>query len=199
MSGSAAELAMLDQLLALAPPGTAYPRDRASNWGRALAPLGAEHARLKGEADALVPEVDQRLSTRLLPDYERVLGDDPCLGPAAALPLDIRQRLAHQRWTSNGGASPAYFIALAAAAGVAITITESVPFETGVAETGTELIGEDGRFEWIVGLPATQLIEFETGVAETGTAMGDFLPSVVECLIRRRAPAHTTVYFAYGS
>lgn len=197
---SGAREAQLAHLLALSPPGAAYPRMRDSNWARALAPLAGEQARLEAEAEAMLIEVDPRRAQPLLADYERVLGDDPCLGPSAELPLGIRQQLAHQRWTNRGGATPGFFVALAAAVGVEITITESTPFETGVAETGTEMILEEGRFEWIVNLPElTVLIEFETGVAETGTAMGDFVPSPVECLIRAAAPAHTTVYFNYGS
>lgn len=196
---SAQAEAALAHLLALSPPGEAYPRARASNWARALAPLAGEHARIEGEAEALLNEVDPRGAPRMLEDYERVLGDDPCLGPAAGLPLSIRQQLAHQRWTNRGGATPAYFIALAAAVGVEITITESLPFEAGVAAAGMELVAEAGRFEWIVNLPApTLLVEFETGAADAGTPLGDFATSPVECLIRAAAPAHTAVYFNYA-
>jgi uncharacterized protein YmfQ (DUF2313 family) len=145
----------------------------------------------------LDPPYRQGWLDQIAPLIAPVLGDDPCLGPSAALPLSIRQAVARQRWTNRGGATPAYFIALAASIGVTITIAESAPFETGVAETGAESILEPGRFEWIVNLPATTLIEFETGVAETGSPMGDFIVSPVECLIRRAAPAHTTVYFNY--
>lgn len=195
---SEAREAHLAHLLALSPPGAAFPRARSSNWARALAPLAGEHALIEAEAEAMLVEVDPRRATRLLPDYERVLGDDPCLGPAAELPLSIRQQLAHQRWTNRGGATPAFFVALAAAVDVAITVTESEAFEAGVATAGMELVPEAGRFEWVVSLPApTVLIEFEAGVAEAGTPLGDFVPSPVECLIRAAAPAHTTVYFNY--
>lgn len=191
------EDALHEHWLGLGPPGTALPREPDSAWGRFLRPLSDEQARVEASAEALRPEVDPRRADALLPDFERVLGDDPCLGPAAELPFAIRQSLAHQRWTARGGASRAFFVGLAAALGVTITIEESVPFETGEAESGDEMVPEDGRFEWIVFLPATQLIEFESGVAESGDAMGDFVPSPLECLIRRHAPAHTTVYFRY--
>lgn len=189
------EEAALQHLLALSPPGDAYPRG--GNWARALAPLAVEHTRIEAEAEALPAEVDPRRATRLLADYERVLGDDPCLGPSAALPFALRQALAHQRWTSRGGAKPDYFVALAAAVGVAITITESEPSSCGALECGEDLVLENGRFEWIVNLPITSLIEFEAGATEAGSPLGDFVPSPVECLIRARAPAHTTVYFNY--
>jgi uncharacterized protein YmfQ (DUF2313 family) len=192
------EEAGLAHLLALSPPGGAFPRARDSNWARALAPLAAEHTRVETRAEALLPQVDPGRADDLLPDYERVLGDDPCLGPSAALPLSVRQALARQRWTNRGGATPAFFIALAAAMGVSITITESDPHPCGVLECGDEMVPEDGRFEWIVNLPATSLLEFEAGATEAGSPLGDLVVSPVECLIRARAPAHTTVYFNYS-
>lgn len=191
------EEAGLAHLLALSPPGGAFPRDRDSNWARALAPLAAEHTRIETRAEALLPQVDPGQADDLLPDYERVLGDDPCIGPASALPLNIRQTLARQRWTSRGGATPEFFIAVAASIGVTITITESEPASCGAFECGAELVPEEGRFEWIVNLPATGLIEFEVGATEAGSPLGDLVLSPVECLIRARAPAHTAVYFNY--
>ncbi len=187
-------------LLALAAPGTAFPRDPASNWGLALAPLAAEHGRVEASMDALLVETDPGRALNLLPDYERVLGDDPCLGPSAALPVAIRQSLARQRWTVRGGATPAFFVALAASLGVAITVRETIPPQVGAFECGSvELMGEDAAFEWVVNLPApNQLVEFEVGVTELPGPLGDFVPSVVECVIRRHAPAHTAVFFSYG-
>jgi len=186
-------------LLALSPPGRAFPREEGAAWPALLEPLAEQFAALQDGAEALLREVDPRAADALLPDYERVLGDDPCLGPSSTLPFGIRQALAHQRWTSRGGATPAFFVAVAAAIGVAITITESAPFECGVSQAGDELVREDGRFEWFVNLPATTLVEFEAGASEAGSPLGDFIPSPVECLLRRHAPAHTTVYFNYGS
>jgi uncharacterized protein YmfQ (DUF2313 family) len=211
-------------LLALSPPGAAFPRAADSVWGRTLRPLAAEHARLEEEAEALLREVDPGAAPRLLADYERVLGEDPCLGPAATLPLDMRYRVARQRWTQAGGATPQFFVDLAAALGVSVGIVESEPFEAGVSEAGDELIVERGRFEWVVRITAAALateagtplaleasraplvmegvplIEFEAGVSEAGAPLGDFGALLaMECLIRRAAPAHTAVYFAYGS
>jgi uncharacterized protein YmfQ (DUF2313 family) len=211
------------QLLALAPPGAAFPRDRDSVWGRSLRPLAEEHARFEAEAEALLREVDPGTAPRLLTDYERVLGDDPCLGPAAALPLDMRHRVALQRWTARGGATPAFFVALAASLGIAAAVVESDPFEAGVSTAGDELVPAAGRFEWRVRLLApllgteagpplatedgralalqgAPLIEFESGGSEAGSPLGDFGSlAALECLIRRSAPAHTAVYFDYGS
>jgi uncharacterized protein YmfQ (DUF2313 family) len=211
-------------LLALSPPGGAFPREAESVWGRALRPLAEEHTRIEAEAEVLLREVDPGSAPRLLADYERVLGDDPCLGPAATLPLDMRYRVARQRWTQAGGARPQFFIDLAAALGVAVSIVESQPFEAGVSEAADELITAPGRFEWQVRIAAAALTteagvllvqeasrasllqegvplsEFEAGASEAGAPLGDFGALVaMECLIRRSAPAHTAVHFAYGS
>ncbi len=188
----------LAQLMALLPPGAALPREPGSRLERLLWPMAEEFARLDARAEDLIRQADPREADEMLADYERVLGDDPCIGPAARLPIETRRALAHQRWTARGGATPAYFIGIAAALGIAITITESRPFECGVSACDDELIAEDGRFEWIVTITApTLLTEFEVGVADVSTPLGDFARSPVECLIRRAAPAHTTVYFSY--
>lgn len=210
------------QLLALSPPGAAFPRDRASVWGRSLRPLAEEHARFEGEAEALLREADPRDAPRMLEDYERVLGEDPCLGPVADLPLEIRRRIAYQRWTQRGGATPAFFVGLAAALGIEVQVIESRAFEVGIATVDDELIAEEQRFEWALLVLATPLATeaglalaleggqpcrlesaailgaFEVGVSDVDTPLESFTRSPLECLARRHAPAHTTLYFAYG-
>lgn len=191
--------AHLAQLQALLPPGAALPREMGSRLDALLRPAADELARLDGRIEALLAEVNPGTSLELLADYERVLGVDPCLGPASGLPLAVRQGLALQRWTAGAGVTRAYFIGLAATLGIAITIEESAPSVAGVLEAGAELVPAPGVYEWIVTLPAPALLlEFEAGAAEAGSPLGDFTPSTtLECLIRRQAPAHTTVYFRY--
>jgi uncharacterized protein YmfQ (DUF2313 family) len=209
-------------LLALSPPGGAFPRSAASVWGRALQPLAGEHARVEAEAEALLRETDPRDAPRMLEDFERVLGEDPCLGPSADLPPDIRRALAHQRWTRQGGATPAFFVALAAAIGIEVEVIESQPWEVGVATVDDELIAETGRFEWFLLIRAptllaeaggrllqesggplrmessTVLTAFEVGVSDVDTPIEDFRRSPIECLARRHAPAHTLLTFSYA-
>lgn len=191
--------AHLAQIRALLPPGAALPREEGNRLEALLRPAADEMGRIDGRIEALLAEVNPGAALELLEDYERVLGEDPCLGPAAALPVAVRQALAVQRWTAGGGATPAYFIGLAATLGIEISIEESQPSIAGVLECGGELVPEEGIFEWVVTLPAPELLlEFECGATEAGSPLGDFTPSTtIECLIRRQAPAHTTVYFRY--
>lgn len=209
-------------LLSLAPPGGAFPRAVDSAWGRSLRPLAEEHGRFEEQAEALLREVDPRDAPSLLEDYERVLGDDPCVGPSAELPAEIRRAFAHQRWTQQGGATPAFFVALAAALGIEVEVLESEPFEVSIADVDDELISEEQRFEWALLVrpgpllaeagtellledgralrleSASVLTAFEVSVSDVDTPLEDFRRSPIECLARRHAPAHTSLFFAYG-
>jgi len=184
-------------LLAIQPQGWALPDDPASVWGRLTAPLAAELARAEAQAATLGEELDPRRAVTLLPDFERVLGDDPCLGPAAALPTGLRQAVAWQRWTLRGGATPAYFVALAATLGVAVTVEEFWPTEYG-DEYGGDYLPPGAQFCWVVHLPPTQVVEAEYGGTEYGGFYGEIIPSLAECPLRRAAPAHTTLIFSYA-
>jgi len=187
------------EMLSLLPTGWAWGQSADSVIGGMLLPTAAELARGEGLMLDLLEQADPRTADAMLEDWERLLGDDPCLGPSAELPAAIRNAVAHQRLIARGGASIPFLVSVAATMGVAITIEETELFETGVSETGTEMVGaSDDVFEWIVRLPGDlEVVDFETGISETGEAMGDWVSSTVECLIRRHVPAHTTVYFTY--
>ncbi|WP_338664984.1 putative phage tail protein [Pararoseomonas sp. SCSIO 73927] len=182
------------QLQGLLPPGRAMA---SGEIGALLAPFASELAWTGERAAALLEELDPRTATEMLPDFERVLGPDPCGRDGLGLDMEGRRAIAHQRWTTRGGASIAFFVDLAAKLGVAITIEESEPTVCGEAECGDELTPEDEIFVWTVHLPLEREIEAECGVTECGDFLGEFAPNLVECVIRDLAPAHTTVVFSY--
>lgn len=184
-------------LLAEGPQGWAWSQDGASTTAKVYLPMAQLLADFEAQADLLLIETNPRNATQLLPDYERVLGPDPCMRDAAGLAVDDRQRLAYQRWTARGGQSVAYFIALAASLGITIVIAEQVVAECGVSVCGDDLALEGEQFCWLVTLPTQRLIDAECGVTECGAALGDFVPSLVECVIRQSAPAHTQPVFNY--
>lgn len=187
---------VLDGVLALLPPGWAVPQGRDSNLARVIRPFAARLAAVEASADALAAEVDPRIADALLPDYERVLGPDPC-NPAGPTTVSERRQVAHQRWTQRGDPSRAFFTALAASRGVAITIEEATPSEAGVMQAGDELVPGTERFVWGVHLPTERVIEPEAGALEAGMPLGEIVEAGVECVIRRFAPAHTLPVFIY--
>lgn len=170
------------------------PEDLVGAVAEMLAGLLAD---LEQTAERMMDEVDPRTAVLCLPDFERVLGPDPCGRDVSTMTLPARQQLAHQRWTARGGQSIAYFVALAAKRGVSITIEEAHVSEVGAVETDFELIEPPEQFIWHVQIPLgawTDFIVDESGVDEL---LYDFALSDIECDIARAAPAHTRVVFTY--
>lgn len=187
----------LRQLQALLPPGPAWPKDDDALLGRLLGSIAAELSRVDGRAQRLVEEADPRTVAELFADWESVAGlPDSC---AAAFGGDqtMAQRRAALvgRLTTLGGQSPAYFIGLAAALGYAITITE---FRAHTVNDDVEypLIDESWTFAWQVNAALSTLAEItvESTVEDPIAAWGN---SLLECVINRLKPAHTTVLFSY--
>lgn len=192
--------AILAGLLDLLPSGFAWTRDPDALLTGLLGAPAAELALFEAAAEALLLEVDPRRADALLVDYERVLGPDPCGTDLAGVSggVDDRRRRAHQRWVAQGFQTPAYFEALCAALGVPATVSEGDVAVCGELQCGMDLAAESERYVWTVSLPATRVIEAEAGALEAGGFLGEIVPSLVECVVRRLAPAHTFPIFSYA-
>lgn len=162
------------ELLTLLPRGWAWPRSPDSVMGRLLLAAAAELARFEAGAEALLLESDPRSADALLTDYERVLGPDPCGRDAADLSVPARRQLVHQRWTARGGATPAFFIRLAASLGVSIQLDEGAPSVCGGSVCGDSLAPPEARFVWRVRVPPGA-------------------PGGLPCVLFRLTPSHTTL------
>ena len=185
----------LRSALSQVPPGWAWSRDPASVMGRTLTPLAAETVRFEQRAEALVAESTPGAATVMLEDYERVLGPDPCLAPAAT--FDARRLSVHARWTARGGASRAHFIELAANLGFAITIEEFKVARYGRFRHGQPRYGAAWAFAWRVTASATTIVPARYGTHRTGEPYRSWGSGTLECTLRRQAPAHTVLLFAY--
>ncbi len=125
------------------------------------------------EAERLMEEIDPRTTNALLPDFERVLGPDPCGRDQAALTVDQRQKLAHQRWTAFGGQSIPYYIETAAKLGVTVTIREFWPSKAGYLRAGQRLRPEGSQFVWSIDVPSrVYTVKFRAGVSRAGHRLG---------------------------
>lgn len=188
-------------VLAKAPAGWVWPHlapsATESLFEALFKPLASGLADVEATAEAMMEEIDPRTATLLLPDFERVLGPDPCGRDASTMSLQQRRGLAHQRWTARGGASRAYFIAMAAKRGVAITISENRVSMAGGLVAGDELVESPEQFIWTVHLALLGETLFEAGSGQAGDRLYDIVLSDVECDIRRARPAHTEVTFSY--
>lgn len=186
--------AYLTQLQALLPRGAAWTRDPEAVLTKLLQALAAEFARIDTRAGNLLLECDPRLTTELLPDWERVAGlPDACVGQPETL-TDRRAAL-HARITAAGGQSATYFISLAATLGYAITVTEFRPY-TCQSPCEDNIYDHDWAFTWRVNAPETTIREFtcESSCMEPLRSWGNLL---LECTIARNAPAHANLLFGY--
>lgn len=207
------------------PPGWAYSRQPLGVIGRALRPLAQEAVRFEQAAEAMLPESDPGQADRLLADYERVLGPDPCrvrrsggidaVGTTTGLfgadsapgAFQARRLSARTRWTARGGASRRFFVGVAAQLGYDVMIQEFAPARYGPrgrgARYGDRLYGRAWAWAWRVHVGTGTLRAATYGPRGSGARYGDpyrrWGAALLECTLRRLAPAHTVVQFAYGA
>jgi uncharacterized protein YmfQ (DUF2313 family) len=110
----------------------------------------------------------------------------------------------HSLWATQRGAD--HYIDLAARLGIEVSIEEFSPFVAG-SHSGDELFDDSWRFVWrVTALPASassnsptllRFSDFRAGESSAGDRLRNVSADALECIIRRAAPAHTTVLFAY--
>lgn len=187
----------LAQLQALLPQGQAWPRDADAALTQLLRAWADEQARVDGRAADLVEEADPRTTAELLADWERVAGlPDPCVEALAGTQTTAQRRAALvAKLTTIGGQSAAYYIALAASLGYAITVTEFDLHDVD-SDVDAPLYGEPWQFAWQVNAAQDTI-----GVLAVTDSVEDPLAwwgnELLECVISRLKPAHTNALFAY--
>lgn len=187
-----------DQLLALQPRGNALPTDIGTLWAQLLDALSVDLARLGNAADQLRREFLLTNTMHLLADWERVFGLPDDCAAEASVTLQQRRNSLVSKLIALGGQSRAYFIAVAAALGYTITITEFQPFRVGQSAVGDALTNGDWAFAWRVNAPNTTLTAFRVGLSAVGEPLSVWGNDRLECALTKVKPAHTTLQFAYS-
>lgn len=168
---------------------------------RLLEAMAAMLARGEVKLDDLrAQSTDPQVATDLLTDWERLLGlPDDCMANTA-LSTQERQRLAAQRLVEMGGQSRAYFIDLAQRLGEpGCTISEFRPMNCN-DNCNSSLNSQADRFFWRLNVPhAAANARFMNCNDSCNSALQTYTPSLIECPITERKPAHTNVLFAYAS
>jgi uncharacterized protein YmfQ (DUF2313 family) len=120
---------------------------------------------------------------------------DPCAGQAQTL-AERRQRLV-SKLAARGGQSRAYFIGVAAQLGYTVTIEEFRQF-TCTSRCNEALNPPPWQYAWRVRAPANtvRVMTCQSGCDEPLASWGN---QILECVIGRLKPAHTSVIFAYGA
>lgn len=186
------------QLMQLLPPGPAWDPDIYPLPAKVVEAAAAELARVDGRANDLLAEMFPGTVRELLPDWERVMGlPDACLGVSAAPGERLREVV--RRFAEVGRQDPEYFEELARRLGYpdAKVIQWRTP-RFGLARFGAARFGGwECQFVWVMRLGARLAEGPRFGAAQFGERFGANPNDIVECVIRRYAPAHTVVFFDY--
>lgn len=170
----------------------------APNLGVELVGEGNALDRALWSADQILLEMNPRTCTATLADWERVYG----LPEAWIFSLGIVQSIAERRAalvakvTMLGGQTKAFFIALAAAHGYTISITE-MTLHTTESDTEVPVNDDQYRFIWQVNSALYNLREL-TSEDDTEMPTAVWGNALLECVINRYKPAHHYVIFAYS-
>lgn len=194
--------AYAEQMRALLPQGAAWDFAPDGPMAALIAALAEEFGRIDLRGLDLIEEMDPRTTLELLPDWERVAElPDTCTGaPDTAAE---RQAALHQKLTRVGAQNRAAYVEMAARVGYAIRIEEHRTMRAGF-RCGDRCNGLTWSHVWTVYIrPFDGYLEETSFLAvfRAGSRAGDRLRGWgaldLECLIRRAAPAHTQVLFAY--
>jgi uncharacterized protein YmfQ (DUF2313 family) len=185
----------LQALQALLPRGRVWPRDPDAIQTQVLSGFTPEFARVTARANNLLVDAFPGTTYELLPEWEATLGlPDPCAGSSPSTQQRVAQVVA--RLTATGGQSVAYFGAVAAALGYAITITQFSPSRFG-RPFGLPFGGTAWAFAWQVNAPTFTINRLQFG-GSFGTPFASWGNNVLQCELQRIAPAHTTLLFSYS-
>lgn len=179
------------------PTGPVWPRDPDAVQRAAVEALMPTYVRTWALACDLPAETLPSTAVFLLPEWEASLGlPDPCSGPDPT----IAQRQAHvvARLTQSDGPSIPSLTAFAAALGYTITIQEFAPARYGIAHYGDRYLDQPWAHTWQVTVEGGTLQSARYGSARYGDRYQTYGDAVLECELKRLAPAHTVLRFAYA-
>jgi uncharacterized protein YmfQ (DUF2313 family) len=185
------------QMQALLPRGFAWALAPAAWLTRLLSGLSPEFARIHGRVLDLIRESDPRTTVEMLQEWERALGLPDNCSSTLAPTLQARRDYVLTRLVSLGGQSRAYYIAVAARLGYAISIEEFRPFQCGRSQCGDALNSQDWIWVWQVNGPAVTIRNFACGESTCGEPLRTWGNDTLECRLNSIKPAHTRIIFSY--
>lgn len=188
---------MLKELL---PPGPAWPRgDTPSLYAMMFEVWGAELARADSRARALITENDPRFALETFQEWldEWGLPDDCIRAWSNANDTTLRKLLLWKIQTV-GSQNWQFFVDLASMFGYIITIDEFNRHSVR-SRTSDVLSSEIWPHTWRVNVLAAQgsAMTYHEVTGDAKEPLAWWGDALIECLIKRYAPAHATLSFAY--
>lgn len=186
-----------EALKRLLPRGRVWPQDQGSTLSRVMLALAPTYQRNGARSAALLADAFPGQSVELLTEWEATLGlPDPCTGPLDT--VQQRQAAVLAKFTATGGQSIDYFIAVAAALGWTITVTEFTPAYADVFHADDPLWDESGAFTWQINAPLVTTTWFSADLSAADEPLASWGNTPLECQLTAIKPAHTQLLFAYS-
>lgn len=195
----------VQQIKALLPHGVAWPRNDTSSVMAILIECWAnEFARIDGRVHSLVTEADPRHCTETFRDWLRQWGvPDECLSAWASISESgLTEKLLRdallEKIAVPGGQSIRFFVKLALSYGYKITIDELMPHT--VMSKVMDSFSKDGwTHRWRVQIHGEQgsTVSWHDALGTCAEPLAWWGDAVIECLVKKYAPAHTEVTFSY--
>lgn len=172
------------QLRQLLPPGPAFDLELQPDWAQIVAALAPELARVDGNGEALLLEVNPATTTVLLPYWEGYLGlPDVCTVPGSQT-LEERRQAVIDKLTATGAPQLSYYRKLGSQLDLPIQIEEFRPARVGSTSVGDFLYGAAWPWSWIASAPVE--------------AYGTEAAATLDCRLQRDAPEYTDVVLGFG-
>jgi uncharacterized protein YmfQ (DUF2313 family) len=197
-----------NQFLTLLPQGQAWPKSPGTTLYQTCVGLSNYWGFVDGRAgDLLERESDPRVTTELLPDWERAWGlPDPCF--PGALTVEERRKMLIFVYTLKGFQSRSWFIQVMYWLGYTVTIKEFAPFMAGVSRVGDTRPTPPDNYRWYIGPPELRfywsveaqmpkLIWFRASSGQSGIDhhLEIRVPEELLCLLERWKPAQTKIVY----
>lgn len=174
----------LHQLRQLLPPGPAFDLELQPDLAHTIAGMAPELARVDGNNEALLLEMNPATATVLLPVWEDYLGlPDVCVVPGSQT-LEERRAAVIAKLTATGAPQLSYYQRLGTQSGIPIQIEEFRTARVGVASVGDFLYGDGWPWSWIASAPAD--------------AYGSEAAATLDCRLQQEAPEYTDVVLGFG-
>ena len=182
-------------MMRLLPRGRIWRRDPGSNLAALFLALAPTYVRNMASAAQVLVDANPATTVNLLVEWEKSLGlPDACT--TASPSTEQRQAAVRAKWGGRGSLTIAYFIALAANLGYAVTIEEFTPFTVDLP-VDLPLLDDEWAFIWHVTAPAIVTFYFSVDESSVDDPLEDYDSGELVCRFKADAPAETIVFFTF--
>lgn len=187
----------------LFPPGEIWKVKFGSLFDGLIDAIAAEPARVEGRALDFMDEINPARTFEMLDNWERLLAlPDECTPDDAYLSISDRRVRVIQKLATGGGQSKSFFKLIAKQLGYdadAFDVKNYRDFRAGYGMAGEPISNSSGgwTFAFEIRAPATTSKQFRAGQSVAGDPLNYVANETLECVMRKFAPAHTTVVFSY--